>query len=55
MKLISQFVHFNFALFFFTFPAFAQTDSTNSKVVDLQKGFQETVKKYEAFQHGLHI
>jgi len=49
MKFISQFVPLNLLIFVFTLSAIAQTDSTNSKVVDLQKAFQETVKKYEAF------
>jgi pimeloyl-ACP methyl ester carboxylesterase len=57
MKFISQFVQFNFVIFFFTFSSIAQTDSINSKVVELQKAFQETVKKYEAFEaeHGHYI
>ncbi len=40
-----------------TLSAFAQTDSTYSKPIDLQKAFQETVKKYEYFEteHGHYI
>lgn len=57
MKLISQFVQLNFVIFFFTFSAIAQIDSAKTKIVDLQKAFQETVKKYEAFEveHGHYI
>ena len=40
----------NLLIFVFTFSASAQTDSATSKRVELQKAFQETVKKYEAFE-----
>lgn len=41
----------------FSCATFAQSDSVNSKPIDLQKAFQETVTKYEAFEkaHGHYI
>jgi len=57
MKFIAQLVHSILLIFVFTLSTIAQTDSTNTKTVDLQKAFQETVKKYEAFEveHGHYI
>lgn len=57
MKFFSQFVRLNLVSLVFTFSAIAQTDSTKIKKVDLQKAFQETVVKYEAFEktHGHYI
>lgn len=57
MKFITQSIHSISLIFFFNLSTIAQTDSTYTKTVDLQKAFQEMVKTFDAFEteHGHYI